>query len=209
MRKTIVPDKPKRKVSEEHKKKLQDNLAKAREAQHQGEIAQDQQPDIDKAGTGPDGKWEYVRDNLELQTAEAKPKGHFGFRSKKDEQVETVLAIVADNETIIDDPIQIGKSKLPSGAFQLLYKGNWVYPLVEISGNGTLEYEPWPLMNPKDEAESKLPPENLGMVTYFPEATAYYVRGKNPNEKLNVALAIGLLVGLGVLFFSIFTVGMG
>ena len=60
----------------------------------------------------------------------------------------------------------------------------------------------------KDDDESKLPPEDLGMVTYFPEATAFFVQGKNPNEKLNMALVIGLLVGLAILFFLVFTIGM-
>jgi len=210
MAKTAVQEKPKRELTEEHKAKLRNNMAKARVARDKNKVVVQPLPDAKS--------WDEVRERLglepetpQLAVTQEKPKQGFRLFAKKPKQaiVETISAIVVDAHTIGDGVVQVEKSKLPSGAFQILYLDRWVYPLVEVAENGQLRYEPWPLMDPKDDDESKLPPETLGMATDWPEARLYYSQGKNANAGLNIALAIGLLVGLGILFFLIFTIGMG
>lgn len=219
-------------VSEEKKAVLRDNLKKAREAMIQKALSA---REVVKAGDQVAPPPEVTEETQEIdriaseivgnvvagktpahQEVDSKVSNHktqkrgwlFGGNNKKT-QVETVPAIVSDIKSCTEGIVLVEKRLLPEGAPKLLFGDQWVYLLVEIQENGNKSYKPFDLLDPKDDLESKLPPETLGMVTDFPEARAYYTHGKNTNEKLNMWLAIGFLIGLGILFFLVFTVGMG
>lgn len=133
---------------------------------------------------------------------------------KKAAKVALVPTLVVTRTTIGDGIRYIPEDKLPPDAFKMLYKGSWIYPLVEVSdpaknGKGEHTYIPWPLMDATDDAEGDMPPEELGMATYWPEAKAYYVQGSSGTNKLHIGLLVAIVIGLFLLIFLIFTVGLG
>jgi hypothetical protein len=188
----------------------QDRMAKAR-AVHAANVAQRKAAMATKA-TEPKVFPVPVVDSP--SSSVPKPSLKTRIFGKKEVRVTLVPTLVVTRTTIGDGIRYIPENELPPDAFKMLYKGTWIYPLVETSdsgGNGKGEhtYIPWPLMDATDDAEGAMPPEELGMATYWPEAKAYYVQGSQGTNKLHIGLLVAIVIGLFLLIFLIFTVGLG